>query len=102
MKQVASKFPGWLEAHRDSLPENELKQREKQCECFQKLVRAYEENATDTKHLMELMQDVQEYGQPPPEIIQLIAPDLELDANGLPKMDGTSMPFPDSEECLIM
>ena len=33
------------------------------------------------------MQDVQEFGQPPPEIIQKIAPGLELDGEGVPQMD---------------
>lgn len=54
---------------------------------------------------MMLMQEVQEYGQPPAEIIKDIAPGLELDSNGLPKLDGAGMPpFPDGEdgECRVM
>jgi Pex19 protein family len=61
------------------------------------------------KHLIQLMQDVQEYGQPPSDIIQDIAPGIELDDNGLPKMNTSSnhtgIPSPfgnDTEECLIM
>jgi len=76
--------------------------REKQCRCFQKLVLLYETNPEDTKRLMDLMQEVQEYGQPPPEIIKEIAPGLELDSNGLPKLDGAGMPFPDDGECRLM
>jgi peroxin-19 len=41
---------------------------------------------------MDIMQEVQEYGQPPAEIIREIAPGIELDEDGAPKM----------EECSIM
>lgn len=43
------------------------------------------------------------YGQPPPEIIKEIAPGLELDEEGVPKLDGLgSLPFGENEECGIM
>jgi hypothetical protein len=49
--------------------------------------------------LMTLMQDVQEYGQPPMEIIQEIAPGLELDQDtGMPKLNNGSR----NDECRIM
>lgn len=51
---------------------------------------------------MELMQEVQEYGQPPVEIIREMAPDIELDEDGMPKLDGTGFPFPGNDECQIM
>jgi hypothetical protein len=52
------------------------------------------------------MQQVQEYGQPPAEIIQEIAPGLNLDADGVPKFQV----FPGSmgggggeeEDCVVM
>lgn len=52
--------------------------------------------------LMELMQEVQEYGQPPVEIIQEIAPGIELDDEGMPKLDGSGLPFGGNEECRVM
>ena len=58
------------------------------------------------------MQQIQEYGQPPIEIVNEIAPGLELDDNGLPKMDGSVGGLPPfmtgggngngDEECRIM
>lgn len=104
MKQVAEKFPGWLQEKKNALTEQEYKDRSKQCECFQKLVQVYESNPNDSMKLMMLMQEVQEFGQPPPEIIKEIAPGLELDENGLPKLDGSKL-FDDEEgngECLVM
>ena len=38
------------------------------------------------------------YGQPPPEIVKEIAPGLELDEDGIPKMDLLN----GNEECRIM
>jgi peroxin-19 len=57
----------------------------------------------DTAQLMALMQEVQEYGQPPAEIIHEIAPGMELDANGLPKLNGAVPPFGagENDECRI-
>ena len=119
MKQVTEKFPSWLESNKNRLTPEEWDQRNRQYDCFQQLVKAYEEdeggtNTNDNKQtgrLMELMQQVQEYGQPPPEIINEIAPGLELDEEGLPKMNlpgGMMPPFmgmggnPGEEECSIM
>jgi peroxin-19 len=36
--------------------------------------------------LMELMFDMQQYGQPPAEIIKDLAPGLKFDENGMPIM----------------
>lgn len=50
---------------------------------------------------MELMQEVQKYGQPPVEIIREIAPGLELDGDGMPAMNLLN-PGTGDEECCIM
>jgi peroxin-19 len=107
MKQVVEKFPAWLEAKQSELSEDEWNKRSKQHECFRRLVRAYEGDTSgqQTPKLLELMEEVQEYGQPPAEIIQEIAPGLELDEEGLPTRN--SMPpflggTPGNEDCRIM
>jgi peroxin-19 len=69
------------------------------------LVTVYEDESgnNQTGRLMDLMQQVQEYGQPPSEIINEIAPALELDEEGMPKLGG--FPFGaggPNEECTIM
>jgi len=120
MKQVTEKFPSWLEKNKKKLIHNgEWDQRNRQYNCFQKLVKAYEEEDDDdttthvekkTSRLLELMEQVQEYGQPPPEIINEIAPGLELDEEGLPIMSnvpgcGGMPPFmnnSEGEDCRIM
>jgi peroxin-19 len=47
------------------------------------------------------MQQVQEFGQPPQEIIRDIAPGLELDGDGMPKINPL-MGLGGDEECIIM
>lgn len=44
------------------------------------------------------MQEVQDHGQPPADLVQTIAPGLSLDADGLPQFGGGS----DSEDCRTM
>ena len=45
---------------------------------------------------MELMQDMQECGQPPAEIVKELAPGLEFGPNGMPLMAnmGPGVPMP--------
>lgn len=75
---------------------------------FQKLVKLYETDPTNTPKLMECMQEIQEFGQPPVEIIKDIAPGIDLDEDGMPIFDSKSglPPFftqvGKDEECNIM
>jgi peroxin-19 len=108
MKQVTEQFPAWLETNKEKLTEDDWEQRNQQYKVFQELVQVYEQEDGDSKNkterLMELMQKVQEYGQPPAEIINEIAPGLELDNEGLPKMEGMP-PFGglgEDGECVLM
>lgn len=74
----------------------------KQFECFKQLVHVYDHDPNNTTKLVELMQEVQEYGQPPAEIVQEIAPGIELDSEGVPKLDPATMMTGNNEECRIM
>lgn len=56
----------------------------RQYQVFQKLVATYETDPGNFPRLMELMQDLQAYGQPPRELLRALAPGLELTADGLP------------------
>ena len=60
----------------------------------------YENEPKNNVKLVQLMQQVQEYGQPPPEIIQEIAPGLEVDEEGVPKFQFPPMGNQD-EDCTI-
>ena len=61
----------------------------------------------DTKKILFFPAATHRYGQPPADIIKELAPGLEFDEEGMPKMDGQmpGMPFPPGvggEECSIM
>lgn len=108
MKQVTDKFPAWLQQHKATLSLEEWEQRHTQYKVFQELVQVYESDSGDgnnnkTERLMELMQQVQEYGQPPAEIIQEIAPGLQLDNEGMPTMMEGMPPFgAEAGDCVLM
>jgi hypothetical protein len=114
MKQVKDKFPAWLDANKETLSVEEFTQRTQQYECFCKLVEVYESPSASSDgggggknmdRLMELMQQIQEFGQPPAEIVNEIAPGLELDKDGIPKMDGLPLfggGGGEDGECIVM
>lgn len=87
MKEVCCRFPEWLAKNKESLSVQEYERYGKQYVYFQKIVRVYETEPENFARLMELMQDIQEYGQPPVEIIKDLAPELEFDEDGMPIMD---------------
>eukprot|EP00429_Kryptoperidinium_foliaceum_P026717 CAMPEP_0176129932 /NCGR_PEP_ID=MMETSP0120_2-20121206/65723_1 /TAXON_ID=160619 /ORGANISM="Kryptoperidinium foliaceum, Strain CCMP 1326" /LENGTH=248 /DNA_ID=CAMNT_0017465179 /DNA_START=191 /DNA_END=934 /DNA_ORIENTATION=- len=66
MKQVADRFPAWLEEKEGHLSESEMQRYQEQYQCFKDLVEQYENDSSDMESLIDLMQRVQEFGQPPP------------------------------------
>jgi peroxin-19 len=107
LKQVTEKFPAWLKAHQNTISSQEWKQRQQQFKIFQQLVQVYEDNDNNNKtdRLMDLMQQLQQFGQPPTEIINEIAPELQLNNEGLPFLDGSSLGgagIGKDGECMIM
>merc|ERR1711862_466311 len=104
IKQVTDRFPHWLAEKKKTLSDEEYNRYGNQYQYFQRIVAIYENDPENFPRLMELLQDVQEYGQPPAEIIKELAPDLDLDTEGMPKMD---MNFPamfpgNNNECPMM
>ena len=98
IKQVVDEFPRWLARKRDALSPEEYQNYGHQYQCFQRLLAVYETEPDNFGRLMELMFEIQQYGQPPAEIIRELAPGLEFDEEGMPVMPnmGANM-FPTSE-----
>mmetsp|Transcript_1806 Transcript_1806/g.2597 ORF Transcript_1806/g.2597 Transcript_1806/m.2597 type:complete len:378 (-) Transcript_1806:224-1357(-) len=104
MKQVCDKFPQWLAEKKDLLSDQDYNRYGTQYQYFQRIVDVYETDPDNFARLVELMQDIQEFGQPPAEIIKELAPDLEFDEEGMPNIGNmgiTGMP-PGNENCSIM
>lgn len=96
MKEINKKFPKWLAENEDSLSKEDYERFGKMYQYFQKIVAVYESEPNNYTRLMELMQDMQECGQPPAEIVKELAPGLEFGPNGMPLMAnmGPGVPMP--------
>lgn len=58
----------------------------KQYQYFQQIIAVYESEPDNFARLSELMQEMQETGQPPSEIVKDLAPGLQFDDEGNPVM----------------
>ena len=58
MKDIASKYPEWLEKNRASLPQEELEKYEKQHSCIIEVCGIYETEPLDFDRLVIAMQEV--------------------------------------------
>lgn len=85
-KQVCDKFPEWLAIHKAGLSEPEYNNYGRQYQSFQKILAVYDTEPDNFPRLMELMFDMQQYGQPPADLIKDLAPGLKFDENGMPIM----------------
>lgn len=83
---MCDRFPEWLAIHRKNLTEAEYNMYGRQYQSFQKILAVYETEPDNFPRLMELMYDMQQYGQPPADIIRELAPGLKFDENGMPIM----------------
>jgi len=92
MKQVTEKFPQWLAENKSKLSEEEYIRYGTQYQYFQRILHAYDAEPDNISRLLELMQDIQQYGQPPSDIIKELAPDLDMDRDGFPSGFDFSIP----------
>jgi hypothetical protein len=79
MRSICEKFPEWL-------ARNAARQTREEYENYGKMYQTFETEPDNFPRLLELMQDLQELGQPPNEIIKELAPGLVVSDDGLPMM----------------
>lgn len=82
MKEIGERYPVWLEEHKSSLTKEEYERFSKQYELIQNLNEVYEKEPGNYTKIFELMQKMQECGQPPSDIVQELAPDFDLASLG--------------------
>ncbi|KHN44068.1 Peroxisome biogenesis protein 19-1 [Glycine soja] len=82
MKEIAEKYPKWLEEHKSSLSKEEHERYSLQYELIRNLNEVYENDPGNFNKIVELMQKMQECGQPPNDIVQELAPDFDLASLG--------------------
>ncbi|KAJ3143177.1 hypothetical protein HK101_003224 [Irineochytrium annulatum] len=102
MKDLAAKYPGWLEEHGSTVSAEDLARYKRQSGLVCEILAVYDESLgaeEEGKRVVDLMQKMQECGNPPDQIMQELAPGMDLGADGLGKMPTT---LPNGQECAIM
>lgn len=78
MKEIGERYPKWLEEHKSGMSKEEYDRYHRQYELILKLNEVYENDSGNFPKIVDLMQKMQECGQPPNDIVQELAPDLDL------------------------
>lgn len=84
MKEIGERYPEWLESNKSELSKEDLARYTRQHEFIKQLCQVYETTPNDFQRVVDLMQNMQDCGQPPPDIVRELAPGLELGEDGLP------------------
>ena len=86
MKEIAEKYPPWLKRNSKKIPDDELVRYEAQLVKVRAIIAAYEDDNTDFKHIVTLLQEMQSFGLPPDEIMKEMAnkKGIPLGPDGLP------------------
>ncbi|KAF9913873.1 Peroxisome chaperone and import receptor [Lobosporangium transversale] len=98
MLDLKQKYPQWLKDNKDKISAEEYARYEKQYGYVTEIVAFFdrpdfdEKSDAQAKSVIELMQGMQDCGQPPADILEELAPGMELGSDGVPKM-------PDMPEC---
>lgn len=74
MKEIGEQYPPWLSKNRDTLEPEEYGRYERQYAYIQKICDMYENEPNNYSGLMCLLQEMQQCGQPPQEIIDHVGP----------------------------
>ncbi|XP_057510442.1 peroxisome biogenesis protein 19-1-like isoform X1 [Actinidia eriantha] len=82
MKEIGERYPKWLEEHKSKLSKDDYKRYSHQYKLIKDLIEVYETEPGNFNKVVELMQKMQECGQPPNDIVQELAPDFDLSSLG--------------------
>eukprot|EP00802_Teleaulax_amphioxeia_P017282 Tamp_17434.p1 GENE.Tamp_17434~~Tamp_17434.p1 ORF type:complete len:281 (+),score=78.25 Tamp_17434:106-948(+) len=85
LSEIATKYPDWLTKHGPSLSEEDRSRYTRQLAVIREICDTYDKEPDNTDKVVELMQRMQECGQPPPEIVKDLGGGVELDEKGMPK-----------------
>ncbi|CAL5350328.1 unnamed protein product [Camellia sinensis] len=78
MKEIGERYPKWLEEHKSNLGKDDYDRYSHQYKLIKDLLVVYETEPSNFNKIVELMQKMQECGQPPNDIVQELAPDFDL------------------------
>lgn len=78
MKEIGERYPKWLEEHQSTLSKEDFDRFSNQYQLIKDLNKVYETEPNNFTKIIDLMQKMQECGQPPNDIVQELAPDFDL------------------------
>eukprot|EP00244_Chara_vulgaris_P012012 TRINITY_DN6169_c0_g1_i8.p1 TRINITY_DN6169_c0_g1~~TRINITY_DN6169_c0_g1_i8.p1 ORF type:complete len:342 (-),score=57.57 TRINITY_DN6169_c0_g1_i8:426-1451(-) len=90
MMEISERYPVWLEANKSKISEEDYSRYAKQLDLMKKLCEMYDTCPEDFEKIMELMQQMQDCGNPPSEIMKELAPGLDVGKDGLPVLPDLS------------
>ncbi|CAN8256006.1 unnamed protein product [Cochlearia groenlandica] len=82
MKEIGARYPKWLEEHEASLEKEEYERYSRQYELIKELNSVYENEPNSSHKIMDIMQKMQECGQPPSDIVQEMDPGFDFASLG--------------------
>ncbi|KAJ0048799.1 hypothetical protein Pint_15869 [Pistacia integerrima] len=82
MKEIGERYPKWLEDHKASLSKEDYERYSHQYELIKQLNEVYDNDSSNFTKIVDLMQKMQECGQPPNDIVQELAPDFDFSSLG--------------------
>ncbi|KAJ3359953.1 hypothetical protein GGF32_008856 [Allomyces javanicus] len=97
LKDLAAKYPAYLEANKATLPADEYAKYEKQYALITEICVIYDagREEEEAKKIVALMTEVQDLGQPPAELLKELAPGTEVDpVTGIPNLPADAMQPP--------
>ncbi|KAI8323847.1 Pex19 protein [Martensiomyces pterosporus] len=98
LKDLDVEYPKYLAKNKDTLSKEDYERYEKQHAYVKEIITQFEvsgDGSANDPKIVELMQKMQDCGQPPNELLKVLAPDMELDASGEVKI-------PETPNCTIM
>ncbi|KAJ2160507.1 Peroxisome chaperone and import receptor [Coemansia sp. RSA 552] len=97
LKELDGEYPKYLETNKDKLSKEDYERYQQQHSYIKQILALFDESQDDQvsdPRIVELLQKMQDCGQPPNELLKLLAPDMELDESGEVKV-------PEQPNCTI-
>ncbi|CAN4097775.1 unnamed protein product [Withania somnifera] len=82
MREIGERYPKWLEDNKTKLCSEEYERYSYQRELIRDLNKVYETEPSNFNKIFELMQNIQECGQPPNDIVHELAPGFDRSTHG--------------------
>lgn len=78
VKAMSDKFPEWLADNKETISVEDFERFSKQFEYFRNIVKIYDTEPNRTDKVIKLMQDMQQFGNPPKSLVEDVAPGLNM------------------------